>query len=729
MANAKWIWLNEQEPFINCYARFLQEFFLAAGQAACAQIRVAASDNYVLRLNGDFIACGQYKDYPGLKHYDTLSLDHFLKPGKNLLAIDVYYQGAQSFQCAQSAPRLWYELTVGNDTYASGPETLCRKLKEYKQGEMELISPQLSFTFEYDARKESLNADLSPTQPEGAENLQDFAPATEVADRWNTQLEPRPIKKCAIKAPVNSRIAAQGVILEPPESFEKDGGDTAPAKRIYYQLTAPRYAEELIKLPKSHPQPKTFNSPTLTFPSEGYILQTPEGYDGCYILADLGAEYAGYPLLDITAPEGAQIDIGYGEHLEDGRVRSYIGGRNFAFRYTAKNGRQRFINYFKRIAGRYLEMHVSSCDHIIVHNLTLLPEEYPLKRQSYPMGLTDALGRRIWDTSARTLELCMHEHYEDCPWREQALYAMDARNQALAGYYAFKEFDFPAASWALMAQALLPDGQLRITSPTDSELRIPSFTFAWAVASGELAQYGGIERITYISAITEMLDKALKRRRNGLLLNPEGAEYWNFYEWSNGLAGHLGQAVPSIYPESPYNAFFCGALRAGAFLCRALNDTVRAEKYERAVQELKNAFEIFWDDEHKAYCTGKSGDGRPYSELTQALALKFELVPPSRAHKLRERLAKPDNGLEPITLSHYIYKIDTLMQEPERYFNTVYEEILSVWGSMIFKGCSSFWETIDGADAFDKAGSLCHGWSAAPIYFFGKWASDCKTSL
>lgn len=104
-------------------------------------------------------------------------------------------------------------------------------------------------------------------------------------------------------------------------------------------------------------------------------------------------------------------------------------------------------------------------------------------------------------------------------------------------------------------------------------------------------------------------------------------------------------------------------------------------------------------------------------------------MPPSRAHKLRERLAKPDNGLEPITLSHYIYKIDALMQEPERYFNTVYEEILSVWGSMLFKGCSSFWETIDGADAFDKAGSLCHGWSAAPIYFFGKWASDCKTSL
>ena len=31
----------------------------------------------------------------------------------------------------------------------------------------------------------------------------------------------------------------------------------------------------------------------------------------------------------------------------------------------------------------------------------------------------------IWRTSARTLRLCMYEHYEDCPWREQAMYAND----------------------------------------------------------------------------------------------------------------------------------------------------------------------------------------------------------------------------------------------------------------------------------------------------------------
>ena len=33
-------------------------------------------------------------------------------------------------------------------------------------------------------------------------------------------------------------------------------------------------------------------------------------------------------------------------------------------------------------------------------------------------------------------------------------------------------------------------------------------------------------------------------------------------------------------------------------------------------------------------------------------------------------------------------------------------------------GADTFWETLEGADAFGKAGSLCHGWSAVPIYIF-----------
>ena len=36
---------------------------------------------------------------------------------------------------------------------------------------------------------------------------------------------------------------------------------------------------------------------------------------------------------------------------------------------------------------------------------------------------------------------------------------------------------------------------------------------------------------------------------------------------------------------------------------------------------------------------------------------------------------------------------------------------------MLDCGATTFWETEKGAADFEGAGSLCHGWSAFPIYF------------
>ena len=33
-------------------------------------------------------------------------------------------------------------------------------------------------------------------------------------------------------------------------------------------------------------------------------------------------------------------------------------------------------------------------------------------------------------------------------------------------------------------------------------------------------------------------------------------------------------------------------------------------------------------------------------------------------------------------------------------------------------GATTFWETELGEKDFDNAGSLCHGWSALPIYYY-----------
>ena len=61
------------------------------------------------------------------------------------------------------------------------------------------------------------------------------------------------------------------------------------------------------------------------------------------------------------------------------------------------------------------------------------------------------------------------------------------------------------------------------------------------------------------------------------------------------------------------------------------------------------------------------------------------------------------------------------MTQHEKYGDWVKADILNIWGGMLRKGATSFWETEEGAKAFDNAGSLCHGWSAVPLYIWGKY--------
>ena len=50
----------------------------------------------------------------------------------------------------------------------------------------------------------------------------------------------------------------------------------------------------------------------------------------------------------------------------------------------------------------------------------------------------------------------------------------------------------------------------------------------------------------------------------------------------------------------------------------------------------------------------------------------------------------------------------------------VLADIRKNYSYMLEHGATSFWETINGANDFNNAGSLCHGWSAMPVYYMKK---------
>ena len=214
-----------------------------------------------------------------------------------------------------------------------------------------------------------------------------------------------------------------------------------------------------------------------------------------FMLFDFGRETVGFPRIEFDLPAGGPCLVGWGEHVTDGRCRTAIGSRDFSFSCEAAAGHSLFFPALRRIGCRYVEIFFPAEPSSV--KVELVPAEYPVRqlpppsfssREKGPDGASAARRERIYDTAVQTLRCCMHEHYEDCPWREQALYANDARNQILCGRHAFDENgDFAALSLELLARGLRSDGWLGMCMPARIEFTIPSFTFSPVLTGSKTA--------------------------------------------------------------------------------------------------------------------------------------------------------------------------------------------------------------------------------------------------
>ncbi len=652
---SKLIWTDKQSE-INSYARFKTNFKNEKLHSDSA-IKISADTEYALYLNGRFVDCGQYDDYPFDKIYDETDISKFLRIGDNELCIDVYYQGTSSFQYAVGNPGLWFEvIRDGKVVCESGEDVLSCPISAYKFGKMPLITCQLGYTYEYDARI----------------SLGEFSKSFEYESTPN--MRPRPIKKCTLKKE-DAALKTQGIFLRNEE------GDFLCHKN----------ADEIFE--------------------NGRIKA-----ENTYFLYDFGMEKTGYFEMELDAAEGAVIDIMFGEHLDDLRVRAHIGGRKFENRYICRGGVQKFFYPFKRIAGRYIELHVLGKINKI-HSVSVVSAEYPLK--DITLKEEDFFMEKLNSISKYTLKMCMHEHYEDCPWREQALYGSDSRNQMLFGYYAFGEFEFARACLYLLGEGLMEDGHLRICSPSDSTKRIPCFTFIWIHAILEYIEYSN--DIPFAQRMAEKVREAIEKNTQNITdkgaVYPKNDDIWNFYEWSFGCDNEgIEFRYDNIEFDALHNVYLYMAIVSAAKIMKLCKDEKTEEKYARIAEKIKEIInKEFWCEEKGVYAAYiVNGEKVQFCELMQAMAL-YTGVAEEKEEKLAEIL-KSENDLIPITLANIVYKYDALMKINKNNLNYILDDMKKIWGKMVFAGATTFWETEKGAADFDNAGSLCHGWSALPIY-------------
>ena len=662
-----WIWL-EGAVDVNCYLQFQTKF--TANGSHPPVLYISAEGHYAVFVDGLYQSSAQYPDYPVRKSVQQISLSG-CEAGHHTVQIQVWYPGVDTSVIRREQPGLRFELRQGEKLLAaSGADTDTRPLAGYRSGPIPNITGQLGMGFSWTEEAEA---------PWRKANVVE-KPCTFV---------PRPIPELTVRELQPARLCSQGVFTAHKSGLQQ------------FAALSFRERQQLTDQPEND-----------LLAGAGVRFASGEG-DGIYLVMDMGQECVGYLDIDAVCPTATRVDIGFGEHLDDLRVRTDVGGRHFTVNWEAGPHRRRFVHRFLRLGGRYLQLHFYGHD-VTVYHAGLQIVDYPV-RGNGTFHSSDALMDRIFEVSKHTLRCSMHEHYEDCPWREQALYAMDSRNQMLAGYYAFGEFTQPRESLRTLALSLREDGLLELCAPARVTVDIPSFSLIFITALEEYCRYSGD-----LAFGREMLPVAATilrtfhgQFREGRMYALPG--YWNFYEWRPGLSGG---SEPPVSAECPLQLFYLLALQRMEKLCGYLD--LEPAGLSDEIGKVIAGLEDYWDEEAGAYASFiRDGEKSHYAQLVQALALYTAAAPEERQQELCRKLLADE--LVPVSLAYSIFKYEALLMQSRENGEEVFRQIADRWGSMLFRGATTFWETDEGARDFGNAGSLCHGWSGIPAYLFGAY--------
>ena len=204
------------------------------------------------------------------------------------------------------------------------------------------------------------------------------------------------------------------------------------------------------------------------------------------------------------------------------------------------------------------------------------------------------------------------------------------------------------------------------------------------------------------------------RMENGLYYPPQDEEYWDFYDWEDGLDGSENNTLYSkgkCKISATYNLLLCYAMKKIIEVGKCVGN--KTTEVKRELNRLKQAVnEKFYDEDKGLYRT-YIGENH-YSGGVQALAICTGVS--KKPRNLRKELIENEN-LVPMGLCMLIFKYEALLKD-KKYNRYILNDIAKIWGDMLCEGATTFYETAKGYRDFGFAGSLSHGWAAAPVYVY-----------
>ncbi|MFB5678869.1 alpha-L-rhamnosidase C-terminal domain-containing protein [Paenibacillus terreus] len=429
---------------------------------------------------------------------------------------------------------------------------------------------------------------------------------------------------------------------------------------------------------------------------------------------DAGELVTGYPAYCIEQGEGACVTFRYAERYfkpgneksstvrDDARNGVIIGFEDVYY----PSGRTELYEPFWLRTFRFVRIEVQTEERPLRFLRPWYRESaYPLQPRSSvvsPVSWVESL----YNISLRTLQFCMHETYEDCPYYEQMQFIMDTRLQALFTYSAGGDIGLIRKALEDFHCSLLPEGITQNRFPSTMVQIIPSFSLHYIFMLHDYYwQTGDINLIKRyrptIDAILDWFDR--KVGESGLV---ERIGYWEYIDWVTEWEGGEPSAC-KVGPSTIHNLVYASALQVAAKLYFATGRSQIGDEYEVRAQSILCSIErLCWSEERGMYREGPAVE--QYSQHAQLWAVLTGLCEGERAKSILNRaLDKPQVLKCSFSMAFYLFRA---LEKGGLYERTA--ELMKQWRDLLPLQLTTLPETPV------EARSDCHAWSALPIYEF-----------
>ncbi len=608
LAPAQWIWLPSQRTLPNTFVLFRRELNLDTAPVRAAGW-ITADSRYRLTVNGEVVQWGPAPCDPRQLDVDPVDFTKQLRPGRNVIGVEVLYYGIGDGTWAAGKPGLLFRAgieTAGGPTRQIVSDTAWQASvdRAHRPGQPKRWFLR-ALQEEFDARLHPYGWDTPDFQPDhswvaaavlgcpadkpsscgsyaGGDSIDQANPAV-------SALRLRQIPTTRESLVAASRLADSGRVQwlrDPLDWFEFRMPDSF---RLTLEPLAVSRGQDRWELPA-----------TVT-----------TGREGVWATLEFQEQVVGWPHFTIEAPAGTIVEL-MCQESHDPQKTLWLDTQFFAWtRFICREGVNHFQTYDYESL-RWLQLHIRNASRpVTVSQVGVRRRQFDWP-QTPQVRCSDPALQRLFDAAVNTVRNSAIETVVDGMARERQQYSGDGGHQLHALRYAFGETRLCRRFLRTFSEGLTPEGYFLDCWPAFDRLARVAQKQIDGAYWGPLLDHG-------IGFNFDCWNHYLETGEREAILEPyprlvRFAEYLRALRGADGLLPVEGLGIPTVWmdhqayrrqrhKQCAFNLYAAAMFRhALAPLAEASGEPELAAQYRQGSDEILAAtVRRFWSAQHGVF--------------------------------------------------------------------------------------------------------------------------------